>query len=65
LEKLEWESTVREKVQVMYVQAGGRRAFRAEAGGLHVAVLYSLETPRLVQAVSAVGADKSSRAAMV
>jgi hypothetical protein len=47
------------------VQAGGRRAFRAKAGGLHVAVLYSLETPRLVQAVSAVGADKSSRAVMV
>jgi hypothetical protein len=55
----------REKLQVMCRRAG-RRAFRAKAGGLHVAVvLYSLETPRLVQAVSAVGADKSSRAAMV
>jgi hypothetical protein len=54
----------REKLQVMCRRAG-RRAFRAKAGGLHVAVLYSLETPRLVQAVSAVGADKSSRAVMV
>jgi hypothetical protein len=49
LEKLEWESTVRKKVQVMCRRAG-RRAFRAKREA------YSLE---LVHAFLAVDSDKS------